>query len=107
MLHKKLWWIQRQKTYSWSRQSKNNTANDVEKWFDTSNYDENDDRPPSIGKNTKEIVFFKDELGGKIMKKFCGLRAKTWAYLMDDDSEKKKVKGTNKCVIKRGLMVKN
>ena len=41
------------------------------------------------------------------MKKFCGLRAKTWAYLMDDDSEKKKAKGTNKCVIKRGLMVKN
>ena len=41
------------------------------------------------------------------MKKFCGLRAKTWANLMDDDSEKKKAKGTKKCVIKRGLMVKN
>ena len=29
------------------------------------------------------------------------------AYLMDDDSEHKKVKGTKKCVIKRALMVKN
>ena len=29
------------------------TANDVEKWFDTSNYDENDKRPLPIGKNKK------------------------------------------------------
>ena len=28
-------------------------ANDVEKWFDTSNYDKNDDRPLPIGKNKK------------------------------------------------------
>ena len=28
------------------------------------------------------------------MKEFCVLRAKTPAYLMDDDSEKKKVKET-------------
>ena len=26
-------------------------ANDVEKWFDTSNYDENDKKPLPIGKN--------------------------------------------------------
>ena len=26
------------------------------------------------------------------MKEFAGLRAKTWAYLMDDDSEHKKLK---------------
>ena len=38
------------------------------------------------------------------MKGFCGLRAKTYAYLMDDDSEKRKAKGTKKCVIKRRLM---
>ena len=28
------------------------------------------------------------------MKEFCTLRVKTYAYLMDDDSEKKKSKGT-------------
>ena len=28
------------------------------------------------------------------MKKFIGLKAKTWAYLMDDDSEKKKAQRT-------------
>ena len=35
---------------------------------------------------------FKDKLGGKIMKEFCALRAKTYTYLMDDDSGKKKTK---------------
>ena len=82
-------------------------ANDVKKWFDTSNYDESDKRPLPIGKNKKVIGLFKDELGGKIMIEFVGLRAKTYAYLMDDDSEHKKAKGTKKCVIKRRLMVKN
>ena len=37
------------------------------------------------------------------MEEFVGLRAKTYAYLMDDDSEKEKAKGTRKCVIKRIL----
>ena len=52
------------------------------------------------GKNKKVIGVTKDELGGKIMKKFVGLKAKTYSYLIDDGSEDKKAKGTNKCVIK-------
>ena len=68
------------------------TNNDVERWFDTSNYDENDKRPLQIGVNEKVIGIFKDELGGKIKKEFCALRAKTYAYLMDDDIETKKLK---------------
>ena len=35
-----------------------NIANDVEKWFDTSNYDENEKRPLPIGKTEKVIGFF-------------------------------------------------
>ena len=54
------------------------TSNDVEIWYDTSNYDENDKRPLPIGKNKKVIGLFKDELGGRIMKEFCALRAKTY-----------------------------
>ena len=42
--------------------------NDVERWFDTFNYDENDERPLSMGMNKKVIGVFKDELGEKIMK---------------------------------------
>ena len=36
----------------------------------------------------------KDDLGGKIMAKFGGLRAKTYSYLTDEDSEDKKAKDT-------------
>ena len=49
---------------------------------------------------------FKNELGRKIMKEFCTLRAKTYAYLMDDDIEKKKAKGIKKCVIDIDLCLK-
>ena len=38
------------------------------------------------------------------MIEFVGLRAKTYAHLMDDDSEHKNAKGTKRCVIKQGLM---
>ena len=89
-------------------------ANDFKRWFDTSNYDENDERPLPIGKNKKEIGFLKDELGRKIMKEFAGLRTKTQAYLLDDDDDddddvckNKKAKRTKKCVIKRGLVFEN
>ena len=33
-----------------------------------------------------------DNLGGKIMKEFVGLRVKTYSYLIDDNSEDKKNK---------------
>ena len=89
-------------------------ANDVERWFDTFNYNENDERPLPIGKNKKVIGLFKDELEGKIMEEFCELRAKRYAYLIngynDDDydkKKKKKAKGTKKCVIKCRLMFEN
>ena len=76
-------------------------ADDVEKRFDTSNYEVN--RPLPTGKNKKVIGLMKDELGGKIMTKFAAPRLKIHSYLMDDDSESKKAKGKNKCVIKRLL----
>ena len=41
------------------------------------------------------------------MKEFLALTAKTYACLMDDDSEYKKAKGTKKCVIKRRFMFEN
>ena len=37
---------------------------DVDKWFDTSNFDKNDNRPLEIGKNKKVLGKFKDEIGG-------------------------------------------
>ena len=55
------------------------------------------------GKNKTVIGPMKDELGGKIMTELVGLRAKTYSYLVDDDCESKKARGTKKCVIKRIL----
>ena len=72
--------------------------------FDTSNYEVN--RPLPKGKKFKKMIgLMKDELGGKIMIEFVALRPKTYSYLMDDDSEVKKAKGTKKCVIKRMFMI--
>ena len=82
-------------------------SNDVESWYDTSNYDENDKRPLPIGKNKKLIGLFEDELGGRIMNEFSALRAKTYSYLMDGNRKVKKSKGTKKCVIKRRLVLEN
>ena len=45
-----------------------------------------------LGMSKKVISFFKDELGGKIIKESVALRTKTYAYLMDDDTEHKKAK---------------
>ena len=83
---------------------------DVETRFDTSNYElefNSIDRLLPKGKNKKVIGLMKDELGGKIMTKFVGLRGKTYSYVIDDGSEDKKGKGTKKCAIKRKLEIEN
>ena len=41
------------------------------------------------------------------MKEFCTLKAKTYAYLMDEDIEHKRAKGTKRCIIKRRMMFGN
>ena len=74
-------------------------ANDVDKRFDTSNYEVN--RPLPTGKNKKVIGLMKDELSGKTITEFVTLRPKTYSYLTEDGKEDKKAKGTKKCVIKR------
>ena len=78
-------------------------SGDVQRWFDISNYDENYKRPLPIGKNKRVRGIFKDELECKIIAEVVALRPKTWAYLMDDGSEKKKAKETKECVIKGRL----
>ena len=79
-------------------------TDDVEKRFDTSNYEV--DRPLPKEKNKKVIGLMKDGLGGNIMTEFVAPRRKTYSYLMDDDSEAKKAKGTKNRVIKKVLKFK-
>ena len=82
---------------------------DVDKWFDTSSFNKNDNRPLEIGKNKKVLGKFKDEIGGRIMAKFVALRAETYSFLIDeyidDDYEKnkiinKKAKGTKNVLLR-------
>ena len=79
-------------------------SSNVETMFDTSNFDSSG-HPSGIpvGKNKKVVGMFKDEVGGKIIEEFVGLRAKLYAYKMFEGKkeEKKKCKGVKKSVIKR------
>ena len=56
-------------------------SNDVEKWFDTSNYNKKNKIPLPIGKNKQVPGLFKDELGGKIITEFVALRPKTYIHI--------------------------
>ena len=79
-------------------------SNDANEWFNTSNFHKINSL---IEKGiNKRVIGFKDELGGNILSKFVGLRAKTYSYCeINDDKvhEVKKAKGTKKCVIKKHL----
>ena len=55
-------------------------ANDVNKWFDTSGYDKNHNRPSQRGINKKVLGMFKDELGRKIKTEFVAHRARAYAF---------------------------
>ena len=72
-------------------------ANDVDKRFDTSNYEV--DTPLPTGNNKKVIGLMKGELGGKIITEFTTLRPEAYTYLTDDGKKDKKAKRTKKCVI--------
>ena len=74
-------------------------AEDVETRFNTSNYELYELLPK--GKNKKVIVSMKDKVGGKIMTKFVGIRAKRYSYLVVNGSKDKRAKGTKKCIIKK------
>ena len=91
-IHKNRWYIE-------------NIVEDVETRFGTSNYEL--DRPLPKGKNKKVIGWIKHKLGEKIMKKFVGLKAKTYSYLIDEGIEDKKAKDTNNCVIKSKVKFEN
>ena len=71
-IYKNRWYLKKHCTRCWAR-------------LDTSNYEL--DRPLPKGKDKKVIGLLKDELGGKIMIKFVGLRAKTYSYLIDAGGE--------------------
>ena len=83
---------------------------DVDKWFDTSNFNKNDNRLLEIGKNKKVLGKFKDKIGGKIMTKFVALGANTYSFLIDEYTDKdyeksriinEKAKGTKNVLLRQ------
>ena len=76
---------------------------DVREKFDTSDYPS--DHPSGIitGVNKKVIGKFKDEVAGKQITHFVGLRPKLYSYKIEDEKELKKCKGIKKNVIKKEL----
>ena len=81
--------------------------NDLDEWFDTSNYDK--DHPSGLhsGKNKKVIGFYKDECGGKFISEFVGLKAKSYSIEMSDGKTEKKCKGIKKYVVKNYITHEN
>ena len=73
-----------------SEDSYNDIEDDAKKWFDTSNYSEDDKRSLPRGMNKKVIGLMKDELGEKVMIKFVALGPNTYSYFTDDDNNVKK-----------------
>ena len=59
-------------------------ADDVPEWFDTSDYPANHLSGIPTGINKKVIGKFKDELAGKIIVEFAGVRPKCYAYRIDN-----------------------
>ena len=72
------------------------------KCFDTSNLANNHPSSIPTGVNKKVIGLFKDEAGGKQITEFVGLRAKLYAYKVED-KEIKKCKGITRAVIKKKI----
>ena len=57
-------------------------------------------------KSKKVIELMKDETGGKTMKDFAALKAKTYSYLTNNSDEDKKGKSTKNVLSKENLNLK-
>jgi len=72
-------------------------VNDVDKWFDTSDYQK--DHLMFSTKNKKVIGNFKDEARGQQIEEYVGVSPKSYSYKMyEDGKEAKKCKGITKAV---------
>ena len=79
-------------------------SKDVKDRFDTSDYPPNHPSGIPSGFHKKVLGVFKDEVKGKIIDEFVGLRAKLYSYKMFEGKETKKCKkckGIKKSVVKK------
>ena len=82
-------------------------SNDILEKFDTSDYPPNHKSGIPTGVNKKVIGMFKDEVAGRQITKFVGLRPKLYTFKIEDGSLTKKCKGVKKNVVKKGIEFEN
>ena len=78
-------------------------SGDVKNRFDTSDYPENHPSGISTGINKKVLGMFKDEVAGKNIKEFVGLRSKLYSFIMEEGKENKKCKGVKRQVVENNI----
>ena len=76
---------------------------DVRNKFDTSDYPSIHPSGIITGANKKVIGMFKDEVAGKQITHFVGLRPKLYTFKIEEDKEVRKRKGIKKNVVKKRL----
>ena len=78
-------------------------SEDVKDRFDTSDYPPNHPSGIPTGCNKKVLGVFKDEVAGRYIEEFVGLRAKLYSYKMFEGKESKKCKGVKKSVLNKSI----
>ena len=78
-------------------------SKDIETKFDTSDYPPNHPSGIVTGVNKKVIGMFKDEVAGKQITYFVGLRPKLYSFKIEESKEVRKCKGIKKNVVKKGI----
>ena len=76
---------------------------DVKSKFDTSDYPQSHPSGIPTGLNKKVIGMFKDEVAGKQISHFIGLRPKLYSFKIEDGKNVKKCKGIKKSVVSKGI----
>uniref|UniRef100_A0ABD2VYG0 DNA-directed DNA polymerase n=1 Tax=Trichogramma kaykai TaxID=54128 RepID=A0ABD2VYG0_9HYME len=72
--------------------------------FDTFDYEkDNPFEMPLLQENSKKIGLMKDELSGKILRRFCGLRSKMYSVDIQNGGFIKKIKGIKSSVVKNTI----
>ena len=78
-------------------------SRDIKTKFDTSDYPESHPSGIETGVNKKVIGKFKDEIVGRQITHFVGLRPKLYSFKVEDGGLTKKCKGIKKNVVKREI----
>ena len=78
-------------------------SQDIETKFDTSDYPKEHPSGILTGVNKKVIGMFKDEVAGKQITHFVGLRPKLYDFKVEEGKEVSKCKGIKKNVVKKTI----